>query len=232
MHLPFPGIALTPRAAGEGTITDRRSGRVVFVSHCLLNENVRYLGGACRPGPVGEYIERWRADGVGICQMPCPEQRVWGGVAKRFLAPAYGSRSSALWPLRHVLVALFVLYTRFRYAVMARRVAGEIADYRRSGYRVEGVVGVGGSPSCGIYTTLDPSAWLEAIGSVAPQDLSAATVNRAVISAARPGRGWFMRPLIGRLERGGSVPTLSDHDLVGELESASAGGGPATFSVA
>lgn len=138
---------MTARGVAQCALADRRSGRVVFVSHCLLNENVRYLGGACRPGPVGEYVERWQAEGVGICQMPCPEQRVWGGVAKRLLAPAYGSRRSALWRLRRVLVALFVLYTRFRYALMARRVAGGIADYRRSGYQVEGVVGVGGSPS-------------------------------------------------------------------------------------
>ena len=45
-------------------IPDERGRRVVFLSHCLLNENTRYLGGACergaaapseprrRPGPV------------------------------------------------------------------------------------------------------------------------------------------------------------------------------------
>ena len=38
-------------------LRDDRSGRVVFVAHCLLNENVRYLGGACRPGDVGEIVD-------------------------------------------------------------------------------------------------------------------------------------------------------------------------------
>ena len=27
-------------------LDDERSKKVVFISHCLLNENVRYLGGA------------------------------------------------------------------------------------------------------------------------------------------------------------------------------------------
>jgi hypothetical protein len=31
-------------------LKDERSKRVIFVSHCWLNENTRYLGGAFRPG--------------------------------------------------------------------------------------------------------------------------------------------------------------------------------------
>ena len=30
----------------QRALADKRSRRVVFVSHCILNENVRYLGGA------------------------------------------------------------------------------------------------------------------------------------------------------------------------------------------
>ena len=37
-------------------LKDERGKRVVFVSHCLLNENVRYLGGAFRRGGVDEVI--------------------------------------------------------------------------------------------------------------------------------------------------------------------------------
>jgi hypothetical protein len=34
----------------QRALADKRSRPVVFVSHCILNENVRYLGGA---GPAG-----------------------------------------------------------------------------------------------------------------------------------------------------------------------------------
>lgn len=81
-HLPQP-------------LPDARSGRVVFLSHCLLNQNTRYLGGAACPGVVIAAVERYVQDGTGIVQMPCPEQRVWGGVLKRRL----------LWLLNHRRVA-------------------------------------------------------------------------------------------------------------------------------
>jgi uncharacterized protein YbbK (DUF523 family) len=76
---------------------------VIFVRHCLLNETVRYLGGACYPGPVRELVDKWTPEGVGICQMSCPEQRVWGAVLKRVIAPAYGASSTPPWPFRSVL---------------------------------------------------------------------------------------------------------------------------------
>lgn len=208
----------TPVAA---RFTDRRSGRVVFVSHCLLNENVRYRGGACRPGPIGEYLDRWRSAGLGICQMPCPEQRAWGGVTKRFIAPAFDASPGVRWRLRRVITRAFVAYTRARYALIARRVAREIRDYRRSGCEVAGLVGVAASPSCGISTTLDVDSWLEAIARKTPAERDAAAINAAVIDSARPGRGWFMSALIGRLERDAMVPPLSEHDLPAELRSAS-----------
>ena len=36
---------------------DRRNHRVMFLAHCLLNENTRYLGGACHPAMVREAVE-------------------------------------------------------------------------------------------------------------------------------------------------------------------------------
>jgi uncharacterized protein YbbK (DUF523 family) len=64
-------------------LEDERSKRVIFVSHCLLNENTRYLGGAFRPGSVSELVDGWQREGMGVCQMHYPEQRAWGGVLKR-----------------------------------------------------------------------------------------------------------------------------------------------------
>jgi hypothetical protein len=60
------------RLAAE-RLRDDRSRRVAFVSHCLLNENTRYLGGAFRPGAVAEFVAELVDHDIGICQMPCPE---------------------------------------------------------------------------------------------------------------------------------------------------------------
>jgi hypothetical protein len=62
---------------------------------------------------------------------------------------AYGLRDSRLYPVRGPLFRAFVAHTRLRYLLLARRTARDIEDFRRAGVRVLGVVGVGGSPSCG-----------------------------------------------------------------------------------
>ena len=136
-------------------LADERSRRVIFVSHCLLNENTRYAGGAFRPGTVTELVTLVVQNGWGIYQMPCPEQRAWGGVLKRHLLRAYGAEPGVLYKLRRPLLHRFIAYTRLVYGRMARRVALDIADYQRSGFEVIGVVGVGASPPCGLATTLD-----------------------------------------------------------------------------
>lgn len=61
------------------------------VSHCLLNQNVRYLGGAACPGVVPATVDAFIRNGTGLYQMPCPEQAAWGGVLKRYVLRFYGS---------------------------------------------------------------------------------------------------------------------------------------------
>ena len=104
----------------QRSIIDARSGEVVFVSHCLLNQNTRYLGGAVCPGVVAAAIAPYIEDGTGIVQMPCPEQRVWGGVLKtRMLCliqhPRIARAVPVVWPAVR-------RYVRWRYAHRSRAV--------------------------------------------------------------------------------------------------------------
>jgi hypothetical protein len=75
-------------------LEDGRGKRVVFLSHCILNENTRYPGGACRGGCVREIVEQCLAAKVGMVQMPCPEQLVWGGVNRRLLIATFGTEGT------------------------------------------------------------------------------------------------------------------------------------------
>jgi hypothetical protein len=109
-------------------LADARSRRVVFLSHCLLNQNTRYLGGAFRPGAVEEVVDRFKDEGIGIHQMPCPEQRAWGGVLKRYTLPFYGARGGPRRALARQLLPLFLWHTRRVYRRLAREVAGDIED--------------------------------------------------------------------------------------------------------
>lgn len=191
---------------------------MVLLSHCLLNENVRYLGGAGRSGGVQEVVDDWLGRGVGIYQLPCPEQRAWGGVLKRRMLAAFGSAGTVRAPVTRLLLAPFVRYTRHVYARLARSVARDVADYRRSGIEVVGVVGIASSPSCGVHTTLDLPAAVDALTRCPLARLDRRTVNEDVVAAhSRPREGMFTFALRQQLEEVGVPVPFYEHDLLQEL---------------
>jgi uncharacterized protein YbbK (DUF523 family) len=198
------GVRGAPRL---GELQDERSGRLVLVSHCLLNQNTRYPGGAVCPGAVADALQPYLDDGVGFLQMPCPEQRTWGGVRRPPLLWALRHRrlSGALWWLLPVARR----YLRWRYGRLARTVARDAADAARAGQQVIGVLGVAGSPSCGVRTTLDLDVALRRV-SRSEQALSARWLSQDVVAAAeRPGAGLFTAALQERLTaRGLEVPFI------------------------
>jgi uncharacterized protein YbbK (DUF523 family) len=211
-------VAETREVLLKRRLADERSGRVVFVSHCLLNENTRYLGGAFRAGAVPELVEGLVGAGVGISQMPCPEQRAWGGVLKRLLLRAYGVEGRPLYLLRRPLLRLWVAYTEFVYARLARQVVREMEDYRRSGFEVVGVIGVGSSPSCGVSHTLDMRRSLEVIAACPVEAMNRAVMNeQVVVGCRRPGEGIFIRRLERRLARKGLSVPFVEYDIVAEM---------------
>jgi len=195
-----------------------------MVAHCLLNENVRYLGGACRPAAVDELVDGWRAAGAGICQMPCPEQRAWGGVLKPRMLSVYGSKGSMRYALRRPLTALLLAWTRIVYARLARRVAGDIASYRDAGMEVTGIVCVAGSPSCGATVTLDIPGAVERLAGLPVAELDRGAVNRVVTETAVPGAGLFTAALVRALSRRGITIPVAEHDLIAELRTDEAAG--------
>jgi predicted secreted protein len=195
-------------------VSDERSGRVVFLSHCLLNNNVRYIGGAEREAGVRPLVDRYLADGVGICQMPCLEQRAWGGVLKRRMLIAYGAGGTWRSPLVRAIFSPFMAYTRRVYQRLARDVAAEIADYQDSGFDVIKVIGIAGSPSCGVHTTLDLPAALDVLDRCPLANLDRRMINEQVIGAhTRPGRGLFVTALQRQLAKRGVAVHLGEHNF-------------------
>jgi uncharacterized protein YbbK (DUF523 family) len=198
---------------------------VIFLSHCLLNENTRYLGGACSPGCIREIVEECLLRDLGIIQMPCPEEAAWGGVLKRRLLGLYGINRSRLRFLRPVLLPLALWYTRYLYRGIARQIAEQIVDYNQSGYNVSAVVGVDGSPSCGVGVTLDIHRAFNQLGDLDTTSMTVETMNEVVLHCTTEGGGMFMMLLRQELRRRGiSIPFLA-HDLIHELK-----GEPSRFS--
>jgi uncharacterized protein YbbK (DUF523 family) len=200
-------------------LQDERSGKVLVLSHCLLNQNVRYLGGAVHPGIVDEVVEEARRHGYGLYQLPCPEQRAWGGVLKRSLLPAYGAKGTLHYRFRRPLLWLFTRYTSLRYRLLARRVAGDVRDYRNSGFVVAGIVGVAGSPSCGVRRTLELSGALEAMAACPLATLDRQAFNGHVIAAnVVAGEGLFVRQLRRGLRRKGIQVPIQEYELLPTMQ--------------
>jgi uncharacterized protein YbbK (DUF523 family) len=199
-------------------LRDERGRRVVLVSHCLLNENTRYAGGATRSGAVVETVDELTAAGYGIHQLPCPERVAWGGVLKRRTVWVYGSKGAPLYPLRGVLLTAFIWWTKAVYRRLARQAAREVADYQRAGIAVDGIVGIGASPSCGVTTTLDLRASLEVVASCPAAALTRDVMNeQAVLGCRRAGEGLFVQALDRELKRYRLTVPAMEHDLAAEL---------------
>lgn len=199
-------------------LKDERGKRVIFVSHCLLNENTRYPGGAFRQGCLDELMDGFQQQGLGICQMHCPEQRAWGGARKRYLLPIYSSRGTLLYRLRHLLLPLFLCYTKWVYRHLAKEVVRDIEDYFRSGFEVVGIVGVGGSPSCGVWSSLDLGRSLEVVATCPLARLDRCVMNEEVVAACiSEGEGLFMVAIHHELRRKHLSVRWYEHDLLNEI---------------
>ena len=53
--------------------TDKRSKKVIFVAHCVLNQNAISDGTALYPSAHTDIIQKLLKSQVGIVQLPCPE---------------------------------------------------------------------------------------------------------------------------------------------------------------
>jgi predicted secreted protein len=200
-------------------LRDERGWKVAFLAHCLLNQNTRYLGGACRSCCVREIVQECMDQGIGIVQMPCPEERAWGGVLKRRLLRLYGTalkrglgRNGA-----RLLGRMALWFTDIAYRRIARETAKQMEDYVASGFQVIAAVGIDGSPSCGVTTTLPIPDAIEAVSKLDPHEMDVRKQNHMVMSLARPGRGLFFSALRRELDsRRLQIPVVG-HDLFAEL---------------
>lgn len=137
---------------------------------------------------------------------------------KRYILPLYGVRETPLYRLLPVLVPLFMLFTRLRYGLLARQVAREIADYARLGIEVVGIVVVGGSPSCGVRTTLDLRQSIKVLAACPVAQLDRRTMTEQAIVACRgQGQGMFVEALRRHLARRRLSVAWYEHDLLDEI---------------
>jgi predicted secreted protein len=128
---------------------DKRSKRVIFVSHCILNQNAMIDKMACFSGPVPEVVDTILASGCGIIQLDCPELVHMGlDRAVDLISPrTTGSEDT------RVRVGMEKGPGRTVCRKIAERIAWQMEQYNMNGFHIAGVLGINDSPTCGVETT-------------------------------------------------------------------------------
>lgn len=114
----------------------KRSKKLVILAHCILNANSKVKGLSLYPGAVRDIVLKYVDAGFGIIQLPCPEityggLKRWGKCRDQYDHPKYR---------RHCRELL-------------EQVVDQIEEYVNNDYEIEGIIGINGSPSCGVNIT-------------------------------------------------------------------------------
>jgi predicted secreted protein len=101
------------------------------------------MGLARRKGAVEEIVQILLKEGIGIIQLPCPETNYFG--LRRF------------WAVREQLDNPgFNDYCK----KLSQKIRDIVSEYMRNGYEVVGVIGINGSPSCGVTESGSSEDWI------------------------------------------------------------------------
>lgn len=133
---------------------DKRSKKVVFVAHCVLNQSAKIDQCAHYPGAIKEVAELLVNSGIGIIQMPCPEILYLGldREVDEATKPTIESEDSRV----------FERMSEEKSQALCKKIVNnmvyQIKEYEKHNFEVIGLIGINGSPTCGIET-----AWGEGI---------------------------------------------------------------------
>lgn len=117
--------------------TDGRSKRVVFVAHCLLNQNAISDNTAVYPAAFREVVDFFLEQDVGIVQMPCPELCCLG---LNRGDPAGGTREVTVENTR-IRTAMQATAPHEMLLRLVELVMLQITEYHRNGFQILGIVG-------------------------------------------------------------------------------------------
>ena len=114
----------------------KRSKKVVFTVHCLLNQNARAKTVAKCPGAVKEFLDFCIENDYGIIPIDCPQL---------MFEPLERDSETKEF------------YDNEKSRSISRKISIQVVDqiklYQGNGYQVCGVFGVEGSPTCGAIKT-------------------------------------------------------------------------------
>jgi predicted secreted protein len=115
----------------------KQSPKIALLCHCILNPYAKVCGISNNPSSnITQQIQKLIQENVGIIQLPCPEisalgYRRFGVVKDQLDSPTYRANC------KKILEDLIV----------------QLQDYHQNGAEFVKLIGIDGSPSCGIFRT-------------------------------------------------------------------------------
>lgn len=128
---------------------DRRGKKLLLVAHCILNQNSKIDACAYYPGAIREAAQAILDAEVGIIQLPCPELLCLGLDRQADKAAVRSIESEDTRVAERMKEAKALQLCR----EIAGNVVYQIEEYQKHGFQVLGLLGVNGSPTCGVDTT-------------------------------------------------------------------------------
>nr|WP_312578116.1 CD3072 family TudS-related putative desulfidase [Sedimentibacter sp.] len=181
----------------------KRNKKIVLVAHCILNINAKVYGIATEPAGCRQIVSALLDNGYGIIQLPCVEQscfgiKRWGQVKDQMNFPGFRSKCYDL----------------------LKPIIEQILDFYYNGYEISAVIGLDGSPACGVNYTCTGN-WGGEIGEGYDLQSKICTLNKLT------EYGVMMEVLAEMLDKSGidtkflsvdeSNPEASSQDLIAEL---------------
>jgi predicted secreted protein len=108
--------------------------KIVFVPHCILNQNVRSVGKEKSLGTIKEIVNFFAEAEIGIVQLPCPEVEFDGGLNRQFKTKEN-----------------YNIVYREHCREISLKILNTVKKYLEKEYKVLGILGIEFSPTCGVY---------------------------------------------------------------------------------
>lgn len=128
---------------------DKRSKKIVLVSHCILNQNSISDGTADFPAQFKEIVKLIEEEDIGIIQLPCPEFLCLG----LFRKDMNGSIRELLAENTRIRTLLEKKNNLDKLRLLAKPIVCQLREYIEYGFYIVGIIGINRSPSCGVETT-------------------------------------------------------------------------------
>ena len=123
-------------------LEDARGKKIALIAHCLLNANAKVLEFARYPGIFMDVLTTLNKYDIGVVQLPCPETLYLGVQRWWHVKDLYDNPG----------------FRKFCYN-LSIPFADQINAFREVGYKIVCILGIDGSPTCGVNLTCRSKEW-------------------------------------------------------------------------